>query len=168
MKEGLTSLERKVLAVLQRGLPRSRNPYRDLAKQIGIETEQLLSMLRSWKRNGKLRRIGAIVNHFKVGLGAGAMVVWRVEPERVDEIGRGLASLEQISHAYCRRTAKNWPYNLYAMVHGRTAQEVRGLVEQIEREHGVSDYCILRTVRELKKAPPTYVTTKQGMDDKSG
>jgi len=147
MKEGLTSLERKVLAVLQRGLPRSRNPYRDLAKQIGIETEQLLSMLRSWKRNGKLRRIGAIVNHFKVGLGAGAMVVWRVEPERVDE---------------------NWPYNLYAMVHGRTAQEVRGLVEQIEREHGVSDYCILRTVRELKKAPPTYVTTKQRMDDKSG
>ena len=65
---------------------------------------------------GRLRRIGAMVNHFKVGSGAGAMVVWQIEPERVGQVGALLTGYEQVSHAYEGWTAKSWPYNLYTMV----------------------------------------------------
>ena len=59
-----------------------------MAQEIGMETDELLRVLKDWKKEGKLRRIGAIVNHFKVGLPAGAMVVWRVGPEQVEEVGQ--------------------------------------------------------------------------------
>ena len=160
VEDQLSGIERRVLAILQRGLPNSRSPYKDIAEQAGIEVEELLSIVRKWKDQGILRRIGAIVNHFKVGLGAGAMVVWRVAPQRIEEIGRMLAGFEQVSHAYERRTTENWPYNLYTMVHATSPQEAGEIVRRMSAACGVSDYRILDTRRELKKAPPTYI-----MDD---
>jgi len=157
MAKQMSGIERRILAVLQAGLPISRSPYRDMAAKIGIDEQQLLSVLEDWKRDGRLRRIGAIVNHFKVGLGAGAMVAWRVQPERVEQVGGLLAGFEQVSHAYERQTAKSWPYNLYTMVHGKSAEEVRGAVERMSRASGVTDYRILVTQKELKKVPPTYI-----------
>lgn len=157
MQEQLSDTERSVLAVLQGGLPKSRSPYKDIAEQAGIEIEELLSILRKWKQEGKIRRIGAIVNHFKVGLGAGAMVVWRVEPERIKQVGEMLAGFEQVSHAYERRMQENWPYNLYTMVHAATPQEAAETVRWMSEACGVSDYRILDTKRELKKSPPTYI-----------
>jgi hypothetical protein len=38
----------------------------------------MLRILEDWKWQGKLRRIGAIANHFKVRPGVEAMVVWQV------------------------------------------------------------------------------------------
>ena len=168
MKNELSDIERRILAVLQGGLPASRVPYTQMARRAGIETAELLSVLQGWKDEGKLRRIGAIVNHFKVGLAAGGMVVWRVEDERIGPVGEALAAFEQVSHAYQRRTYENWPYNLYTMVHAETPEEVRRVVEQMSEAVGVKDYRILDTVRELKKVPPTYVLERRQKSEDRG
>ena len=157
MKRLISDVDRRVLAILQGGFPRSQTPYRDMAERAGLSIEELLATLQDWKRAGKLRRVGSIVDHFKVGLSAGAMVVWRVEPQRVEQVGTMLAGFEQVSHAYERETAENWPFNLYTMVHGENPAEVERTVERMSRACGVSDYRVLKTVRELKKVPPTYV-----------
>jgi DNA-binding Lrp family transcriptional regulator len=124
---------------------------------VGIETKQLLSILEDWKREGKLRRIGSIVDHFKVGISGGAMVAWRVEPERIEQVGTKLAGFREVTHAYERKTTENWPFNLYTMVHGADIQEVEQTVKHMSQAAGVSDYRILTTKKELKKVPPTYV-----------
>ena len=153
----MTDLERKVLSVVQRGLGASETPYRDMAKEAGIETEELLEVLRGWAGEKKLRRIGAIVNHFKVGMGAGAMVAWKVEDERVEEVGEVLAGFAEVSHAYERHTEQQWPYNVYTMVHGESDEQVGEVVRRMSEAAGVSDYRVLVTERELKKVAPTYV-----------
>ena len=158
MKIEKSDIEQKVLAVLQHGLPESQSPFKDMAEKIGIETGQLLAVLKDWKQQGKIRRIGAIVNHFKVGLGGGAMVVWQVEPTRTEEVGKILAGFEEVSHAYERRTYENWPYSLYTMVHGKTEDDVKQIVKRMSQKCGVSNYRILVTEKELKKVPPTYIT----------
>ncbi len=157
----MSDIDRRVLRVLQEGLPPGRTPYRDMAQRIGIDTAELLEILQDWKRSGKLRRIGAILNHFRVGLGAGAMVVWQVGPERVEQVGEILAGFEQASHVYQRPTTENWPYSLYTMVHGTGEQDVRQIVEQMSRACGVTEYRMLVTEKELKKAAPTYLTGEQ-------
>ncbi|MHC4114153.1 MAG: siroheme decarboxylase subunit beta [Planctomycetota bacterium] len=157
MKNHISDMERRILSVLQKGLPISQTPYKDMAQQIGIETDELLAVLKDWEKQGKLRRIGAIVNHFKVGLPAGAMVVWQVESGRIVEIGQVFAGFKEVSHAYERQTRENWPYNLYTMVHGKSAEEVRKVVKSMSRAGGVSNYRILATEKELKKVPPTYI-----------
>ena len=158
MKAKMPDIEQRILAVLQKGLPRSQIPYKDLARQVGIDTAELLSILRDWKEQGKIRRIGAIVNHFKAGIGSGAMVVWQVEHKRTDKAGRILADFNEVTHAYQRNTCENWPYNVYTMVHGKSRQEIQQLVQRMSRKSGVSNYRILFTDKELKKVLPTYIT----------
>ena len=154
----MSSIEQKILAVLQKGLPKSQSPFKDMAQQIGMDTGQLLAVLKDWKKQGKLRRMGAIVNHFKVGLGAGAMVVWQVEPERTREVGEVLAGFREVSHAYERYTDKNWPYSVYTMVHAKSDEDVQRTVRRMSQACGISSYRILVTEKELKKVPPTYIT----------
>ena len=76
-----------------------------------------LKVLETWKQQGKLRWIGAIVDHLRVGLGVEAMVVRQVEPEYVGKVGTMLARFEDVSRAYERHVSTNRPYNIYTMVH---------------------------------------------------
>lgn len=158
MKNQLSDIEQKILAVIQHGLPDSMTPFKDMAEKIGIDTKQLLDVIKDWKTHGKIRRIGAIVNHFKVGLGGGAMVVWQVEAERTEEVGKMLAEFKEVSHAYERHTNENWPYSLYTMVHGKSDEDVQQTVQRMSQACGISNYRILLTEKELKKVPPTYIT----------
>ena len=116
-----------------------------------------MRILKEWKNQGKLRRIVAIINHFKVGLPAAAMVAWQAESERVIEIGQMFAAFKEVSHAYQRQTCENWPYNLYTMVHGTTTEEVQKVVKHMSQACGLANYRILLTEKELKKVPPTYI-----------
>lgn len=157
MKTQLTTLERKILGAIQFGLPLSRTPYQELAETIGISTDQLLEILRQWKTEGKIRRLGAIVNHFRMGHGVGAMVVWNVPESRIDQVGELFASFPRVSHAYERPSGEQWPYNLYTMVHAADESELAATIETMRVRSGVEAYRALKTVRELKKVPPTYI-----------
>jgi DNA-binding Lrp family transcriptional regulator len=157
----ISSIERKILAVLQAGLPVSTSPYEDMAQRVGIDTRQLLAILEDWKRQGKLRRIGAIVNHFNLGLDAGAMVVWQVDPVHIEQVGKTLAQFKEVSHAYERKTTKNWPYNIYSMVHGASSEALQQTILRMSEACNVSNYRVLITEKELKKVPPTYVTSAE-------
>jgi len=167
MNCSVSDIERRVLAVLQGGFPRSQTPFEDMAKQAGTTTEQLLAILERWKAEGKLRRIGSVVDHFKVGLSGGAMVVWQVEPGRIEQVGKMLAGYKEVSHAYERERAPNWPFNLYTMVHGGNAREVEQTVQRMSQACGVSNYRILTTEKELKKVPPTYFPDWDPTDTKA-
>jgi len=158
MTARLSANERKILAVLQQGLPAGTTPFEDVARRAGIEPDTVLRVLRRWKKQGILRRIGAVVDHFKAGPRFGAMVVWRVQPQQIERVGTTLARFPQVSHAYQRRTQPTWPYNVYTMVHCYSAGQLQQIVEQMSRACGVTDYQVLTTIRELKKSPPKYIT----------
>lgn len=166
MEHHITDVEKRILAALQGGFPRSQTPYKDAAKKAGISTEELLVILSDWKDQGKLRRIGAIVHHEKVGLSGGAMVAWRVDQNVVERVGKTLAGFKEVSHAYERKTEENWPYNVYTMVHGTDPEEVEQMVRRMSEACGISEYRILNTERELKKVPPTYIVGKKDEESK--
>jgi DNA-binding Lrp family transcriptional regulator len=75
--------------------------------------------------SGVIRRIGAVPNHYALGYTANGMSVWDVADERVDEMGEMVGKLAFVTHCYRRpRNPPDWPYNLFAMVHGKTRLEV--------------------------------------------
>jgi len=160
MAIALSDIERRLLAEIQHGLPATATPYKDVAAKIGVDVEDVLEIVNNWKTDGRMRRIGAIVNHFKVGLQAGAMVVWQVEEDRVEEVGNVLASFPEVSHAYERPLNDQWPFNVYTMVHGQGPDDVRDTVAKMSSKVGINNYKLLETIRELKKVPPTYILDK--------
>ena len=145
------------MAEIQHGLPATSTPYKDVASKIGVDIEKVLDILNNWKNDGRMRRVGAIVNHFKVGLQAGAMVVWQVEQNRIEEVGKILASFSEVSHAYERPSTDQWPYNVYTMIHGPNVDAVVETIKKMSGQAAVKNYKQLETVRELKKVPPTYI-----------
>jgi len=156
----LSEIERRLLAEIQHGMPATPNPYEDVAAKIGADVNDVLAILNNWKNDGRMRRVGAIVNHFKVGLQAGAMVVWKVEQDRIEEVGKILASFPEVSHAYERPSNDQWPFNLYTMVHGQGADDVTDSIKKMSVKVGINNYKQLETIRELKKVPPTYIIDK--------
>ena len=64
MKNHISGIEKKILTVLQEGLPISQTPYKDMAQEIGIEVSELLSVLKDWQKQGKLpkRYIGMFLS----------------------------------------------------------------------------------------------------------
>lgn len=150
----LDVIDRKIVASTQAGLPLVREPYRVIAGQLGLDETEVIARLRRLLGDGAIRRIGAIPNHYALGFTANGMSVWDVADEVVAEIGARIGALDEVTHCYERpRHLPLWPYNLFAMVHGHTREEVRGKVEQIARLIGPAarSHDVLFSTRILKK-----------------
>lgn len=133
-------LDRHIIRATQSGLPLISEPYSEIAQQAQCREDTVISRMQIMIDYGVIRRIGAIPNHYRLGLTSNGMSVWDVSSERVDELGRIIGQLDFVSHCYQRPRYENvWPYNLFAMVHGRTRDEVIKKVALISDLLG--DYC---------------------------
>lgn len=150
----IDELDRRVIAATQAGLPLTERPYRAISKQCGLEEAEVMESLRSLLDRGLIRRIGAVPNHYALGYRANGMSVWDVPDERVAELGRRVGALPFVSHAYRRpRHLPLWPYNLFAMVHGRNTEEMQAKVQEIADLLGAESRAheVLVSTRILKK-----------------
>jgi DNA-binding Lrp family transcriptional regulator len=148
------SVDRRLIVATQAGLPLVPRPYDALAERLGIGAGEVKARLAHMIGTGVIRRIGAVPNHYALGYTANGMSVWDVADERIDELGAMIGKLSFVTHCYRRpRRLPDWPYNLFAMVHGRQRTEVeRGCA--IIREL-LGDACragdVLYSTRILKK-----------------
>ena len=117
--------ERRLAAAVAGGLPLVERPYEAVARTLGLAEEQVLALLAKMLAEGRIRRIGAVIRHRRLGYEANAMAVWNVPDSQVSEIGRALGRDPGVSLCYRRaRALPHWPYNLYCMVHGKQRAEV--------------------------------------------
>ena len=152
--ETLDAIDRAIIEATQAGLPRVYRPYHAVAEQIGVSAGQVMARMQRMLEAGMIRRIGAVPNHYALGYQANGMSVWNVPDERVRELGMKIGALESVSHCYHRpRHLPAWPYNLFAMVHGHSQQEVRAKVERIAQLLGdkARKHDVLFSTRILKK-----------------
>lgn len=150
----LDAIDRRLIVATQAGLPLVCQPYRALAEQLGLAEADVLRRLQRLLDDGAIRRIGAIPNHYTLGFTANGMSVWDVTDESIAEIGAKVGALDFVTHCYERpRHLPAWPYNLFAMVHGRTREEVRTKVAEIAELLGASarSHDVLFSTRILKK-----------------
>ncbi len=150
----LSELERRLVAETQAGLPLVPRPYDAIAERLGTDGATVRAMLDDMLARGLVRRIGAVPNHYRLGWIANGMSVWDVDDARVDALGERVGALPFVSHCYRRPRARPaWPYNLFAMVHGRSRDEVERDVRTIAELLG--DACrahdVLYSTRILKK-----------------
>ena len=121
----MNPVDEALVRATQAGLPLVAEPYAELAAELGIPEREVLSRLQAMLDDRRIRRIGAVPNHFALGYRANAMSVWDVDDREVDALGAEVGALPFVSHCYRRpRRPPVWPYNLFAMVHGGSREEV--------------------------------------------
>ena len=150
----IDEIDRRIVKATQEGLPLSAHPYHAVAASIGLAPEDLMTRMRRMLAKGIIRRIGAVPNHYRLGYTANGMSVWDVADDAVGAIGPEIGALDFVSHCYRRpRHPPLWPYNFFAMVHGRDRGEVEDKVNAIAARLGDRDrgHEVLYSTRILKK-----------------
>jgi len=121
----LDATDRRLVRATQAGLPLVPRPYHAIADDLGLDVEEVKARFQRLLACGAIRRIGAVPNHYALGYEANGMSVWDVADDQVDGLGEQVGRLDFVSHCYRRpRRLPDWPYNLFAMVHGRSRAEV--------------------------------------------
>jgi len=133
--------EEKLVAAVVRGLPLVAQPYAEIARQMGASESEVISLLQRMLSDGRIRRIGAVIRHRRLGYEANAMVVWDVPDPLVRELAAGVARDPSVTLCYLRaRALPEWPYNLYCMLHGRERARVLFDVKRITAAHGLARF----------------------------
>lgn len=149
----LDDIDRRIMVATQAGLPLVARPYHAVAEKIGVGADEVMRRIALMQREGMIRRIGAVPNHYALGYRANGMTVWDVADEAVDAAGERVGALPFVTHCYRRPRRPGWRYNLFAMVHARLRAEVEQRVTEIAEAIGPAARAheVLYSVRILKK-----------------
>lgn len=150
---GLDELSKRLVSLTEAGLPLVDDPWAWLAERLDISVEATLGLLQRLQADGAIRRIAAVPNHYRLGYRHNGMTVWDVDDAQLARLGPLIGSQPFVSHCYRRPRRQDWHYNLFAMVHGRSAEEIDAYRAEIRRLLGSACRAeeILVSSRILKK-----------------
>ncbi len=163
----LTDSDRKRIIIACDDIPHSLTPFKDW----GVSCDELREDIAA----KRMRRFGAILRHQDAGFPCNAMVCFRLDERRTtsDECElnemlaesrhsdnrrleesskiKSLAKKHFVSHCYERPSFKSFPYNLYAMMHAQTPEELDGFIKESVALLDNPEYVVLHSLKELKK-----------------
>ena len=119
----------------------------------GLEKKEILAIITELIDKGVIRRIAAVVDHRKLGFVANVLFCGEVAQERIVKAGKRLACFRAVSHCYERETFQDWPYNLFAMMHARSMEQIQQVIDKFIEAERIDSFELLPTVAELKKQP---------------
>ncbi len=150
----IDATDRRLIEATQSGLPLVPAPYAEIATGLGLDESEVMTRLQAMQDSGVIRRIAVAPNHYALGMTANGMTVWDVDDPAALGLGAQIGTLDFVSHCYLRpRALPDWPYNLFAMVHGKTRDEVAAKRAEIRAILGdaLRSDDILYSTRILKK-----------------
>lgn len=150
----LDATDRRLLAATQSGLPLVPRPFAEVAGWLGLDEAEVMARFSALQESGVVRRIALAPNHYALGMVANGMSVWDVADDAAATRGAQVGALPFVSHCYLRpRSLPDWPYNLFAMIHGADRAAVETLRGQIAALLGPACRAseVLYSTRILKK-----------------
>ncbi|MFN4196545.1 MAG: hypothetical protein ACK4FM_00865 [Caldimicrobium sp.] len=100
--------EEKLISLLQKKFPLMSRPFLNLAEEIGLEEEQVLTILKKWQEEGKLRQISAIFNP-SFFQHRSSLFAFKVKEEQLTNAIEIINAHPGVSHNYLR----DYSYNLW-------------------------------------------------------
>ncbi len=143
--------DKKFILALNRPLGIIKMPFSAPARRLGWDENKFLKVLKSYKKNGVIRRLGLILAHREIGLKSNVLVAWEVAIKDLRRAAEIFQKACEVSHCYQRKAYAHWPYNVYTMVHGRNRQDCLRVVKRLTRITGIKGHRELFTLKELKK-----------------
>lgn len=155
----LTQDDLVLVETLCGGLPLVAQPYAELGRRAGLSEAEVLAGIKRLIDGGVIKRFGVIVQHRKLGYIANGMSVWNIPDEQVSQVGEQMGNFPFVTLCYRRpRHLPDWPYNLFAMVHGSDRATVLDQVGEIARSLKLEGMQrdVLFSARQFKQCGARY------------
>ncbi len=163
-RRALSDDEKEAVRILQKDLPIEKEPFSILIEKnnSAISLDTFISCFCRLKQDGILRRYAAVLRHREAGYRANAMTVWRPRTGAdMEGIVKVFHDSPFISHLYLRTLYPGkWEYPLFAMIHARTDEDLRDIIEGLSLKSGIDDYQVLRSLKEYKKERVVYYSPR--------
>lgn len=162
--EPIDFIDRKILQIIHTGFPVTEQPFRDVARAVGIDEHECLRRVRRMARCGIVRKIGPVFEPSKVSR-ATILAAVSAPSSCIAEIGERIARHANVSHCYERRaqSGKNAP-NIWFTVWAETPEKADAILEDIEKD---IDLNVLRfpQTRRFKIGVAFDIVAAEGNDE---
>ncbi len=137
--------DRNILNMLQREFPLAIEPYRVLAERMGTDEDDFLERVRSLKKQGIIRRIGAVFDAAGAGF-ASTLCAATVPVERLGQFTEVVNSYLGVTHNYLR----DHEYNVWFTFIGPTRETIEESLDHISKQTGITDIVSMPVKRRFK------------------
>ena len=128
-------LDEKILKRVERKFPISSYPYQDLARELGLTEDEVISRISRLKEEeGIILRIGAFFDSEKLGLKS-TLVAMKVPPLRLPEVAKMVNHYPGVTHNYRREHE----FNLWFVLMGKNRKEIDEILRKIKDQSGIND-----------------------------
>ena len=140
----MDDFEKKLIKELQYNFPLTLTPFNDIAKNLNVSEEKVLSTIEKLKNKGIIRRIGVIINKEKVGYKS-LLIAIKVY-ENKEEVISYINSLVNVTHNYLRDNE----WNIWFTFNYSSEEQLRNLLEKLDNFKQVKDYMLLPSEKTVK------------------
>ncbi len=128
----LTELEKKLINLLQHGLPVCERPFAQIAEEVGSTEQAVIECLNNLRSEKVLTRFGPMFDAASLG-GAFTLAALAVPEEDFDSVTEQVNSFDQIAHNYRR----DHDFNMWFVIATESAEEIERVVQAIEKKTGL-------------------------------
>ncbi|NPV92242.1 MAG: Lrp/AsnC family transcriptional regulator [Firmicutes bacterium] len=105
--------DRRLLNLLQSDLTFISRPFDEIAKMMGLEESEVIERINKMKKNGIIRRIGAVLDSRGMGFSS-TLVAMKVPPEDLEAAAMRINAYYEVTHNYLREHEWNLWFTLIA------------------------------------------------------
>ena len=127
----LTSLQRKLLQIMQSDFPLVSRPYRELAQQVGAPEEKVIEVISQLRKQGIIRDLAPVFDYRRLGY-VGTLAMVSIPAEQIEQVAAVINTHPEVTHSYLR----DHRYNLWFTVIAPSQERIQHLLTEIEAEAG--------------------------------
>ncbi len=125
----LSSLDKKLINLLQHGLPVCERPFQKIAEEVASTEQEVISHLIALKEQRVLTRFGPMFDAACLG-GAFTLAALSVPEKDFERVTEQVNSFEQIAHNYRR----DHDYNMWFVIATESSEEIDQVIQAIEEK----------------------------------
>ncbi|WP_411680805.1 AsnC family transcriptional regulator [Clostridium thailandense] len=138
-------IDRKLINLVQNGLPIESRPFLALAEELSITEREVIERLETLKNHGCIRRIGGIFDSKKLGY-VSTLCAISVPKEKIEEVSEIINSYEEVTHNYIREHY----YNMWFTLIASSKERIDIIIEDIKLKTSINKLLNLPSIKLFK------------------
>lgn len=128
----LTALHKQLLNDFQQELPLSTTPYQDIADEIGVTEDEVLSVFKELQDQQFIARIGSVIAPNLIGVSS--LIAMSVPANQLQQIAEIINQYPEVNHNYERDNR----FNLWFVLIAEDKTYLQAVIADIELKTGYS------------------------------
>ncbi len=125
----IDDIDKRILNRIQSDFPITQRPFAEIAKELGLTEDEVISRVRKLKENGIIRRIGGNFSPEKLGY-VSTLCAGQVPPEKVGHFAEIVNAYPGVTHNYLRANTFNVWFTFIAPSRASIAAYLTEISEQ--------------------------------------